>query len=308
VLFGRIYNDPNPDTDCHYRPYLEITDPTNRTCSTTLELDKSIFKHASKHTTAHIRVCSGAGHAKGILAEKEGMPFVSDASRGIIGAEVYWYTPDSQQVQNFESSVFVMDVEGVLSRIPSSLDLERRRVKWKDLSPSTAIFSYDSQQIALHRLLARYSYVVGFRYVSPTQPLSPGNSTGPRCFFVYDFNPHRETPDPLPGATPGGPDPETGFPKSASEITREVIGGLSCWKMRFDLPAAEEGLDECRVALTDGGVVLFEVRCLTISSDGFDNDMRSLKVLLFRKGIHYGFLDLVMCLCVEEWVLWTWFG
>ena len=44
-----------------------------------------------------------------------------------------------------------------------------------------------------------------------------------------------------------------------------VIGGLSCWRMRFDLPAAEEGIKNCHVALTDSGVVSFEV-CHLVSS------------------------------------------
>jgi hypothetical protein len=66
----------------------------------------------------------------------------------------------------------------------------------------------------------------------------------------------------LPGVVLKDPDPEVGYLKSASEITREVIGGLNCWSMRFDLPAAEEDIKKCHVALTDGGVVLFEVFCL----------------------------------------------
>jgi hypothetical protein len=272
VLFGGIRRDSDPDTDVHHCPYLEIIDPTDPTCFTTLELDKSIFKYASKHNTARIRVCSGAGHEKGILAEEGGALFVSDASIGIIGVEVYWFTLDFQRATNFELSVFALDVEGVLSKVPSSLDLEQRHVEWKDLSPSAAIFSYDSQQVTLNGILENHSYLAGFRYVSPTQPLDTENPMGSRCFFVYDFNPHRETPGPLPGAAHEGSDPETGFPKSASKITREVVGGLSCWKMRFDLPAAEEGLDESHVALVDGGVVLFQVRFLIIfSSELFDS-------------------------------------
>jgi hypothetical protein len=270
VLFGGIRSDPNPDADFHYYPYLEITDPLiGRACSTTLDLDKSVLKHTSKHSIVHTRVCSGADYEKGSLAEKEDMPFVSDATRGVIGAELYWHTPGAQQVQYFESSVFVLDVKALLSNVPSSLGLGQRHVQWKDLSPSTAVFSYGAGRYVQHRILLRYSYVAGFRYVSPTQPIDPKNLTGPRCFFVYDFNPHRETPGPLLGATPEGPDPETGYPKRASEITREVVGGLSCWKMRFDLPAAEEGLDESHIALVDGGVVLFQVRCLTIFSQRF---------------------------------------
>ena len=294
MLFGGICRDPNPDEDCLYRPYLEITDPTDRTYSTRLELDQSIFQHASKHSTPHIRVRSGAGHEKGSLEEKEGIAFVSDASRGVICAEVSRCATHSQQVQDFQSSVFVLDIQGLLSKIPSSSDFKQRHIQWKDLSPSAAIFCYDSQQIAPHRLLMKYQYVAGFRYISPIHPLSPASSMDSRYFFVYDFNPHREAPASLPSASPEAPDPETGYQKSASEITREVVGGLSRWKMRFDLPPVKVDIEECHVALTDGGVVLFEVRFLTIFSQWFDGNPCPLKVVLFRRGVHYGFLDLVI--------------
>ena len=274
MLFGGIRRDSNLDADCHHHPYLEIIDPTNGTCSTSLELDDSIFKHAPKRSKAFIRVRSGTGYEG---EGKEGMAFVSDASRGLIGTEVYWLSPCS-----FRLSVLIIDVEGLLSNVPSSSDLEQRHVQWKDLSPSAAIFSYDSRRIALHNLLAAYPYVSGFRYISPIQPLAPKNLMDPRYFFVYDFNPHREAPDSLPGVLPEEPDPETGYPKVASEITREVVGGLSCWRMRFDLPAAGEEIGERRVALMDGGVVLFEVRCFTIVSESIDVHMRLLK--LHRPG------------------------
>ena len=269
MLFGGVRCDPDADTGCHYPPYLEITDPlTGHACSTTLELDKSVLQHTSEYTTVHIRVCSGANYEKGSPAEKEDMSFVSDASRGIIVAEVYWHTPGSQQVQYFQSSVFVLDVEGLFSKVPSSSDLEKRHVQWNELSLSAAIFSYHVGPYPRHRILLRYSYTAGFRYVSPTQPLDSNDLTGPRCFFVYDFNPHRETSGPL---TLEDPDLETGYQRSANEITREVVGGLSCWKMRFDLPAAGEGLDECHVALMDDAVVFFEVRCFSnFSLERFD--------------------------------------
>lgn len=125
-----------------------------------------------------------------------------------------------------------------------------------------ALFSYSSGHEDRYRLFSRHSYVSGFRYASPIQPLAPEVPMGPRCFFVYDFNPHGEPSDSLPGAGAEDPHPETDFPRSASEITREVVGGLNCWRMRFDLPVAEEDVQKCHVALTDGGVVLFEVRCL----------------------------------------------
>ena len=201
------------------------------------------------------------------------MAFVSDVSRGIICAEVYWHTPGAPPARDFQSSVFILDIEGVLSKVPLSSAVEQRREEWKDLSPSAAMFSYHVGQDVTHKILLRGSYAAGFSYISPTQLLDPNNPTGPRCFFVYDFNPHRKTLDPL---TPEGSDPKTGYRKSASEITREVVGGLSCWKMRFDLPAAEAGLEECYAVLIDGGFVLVEVRCLTILSDGFGGDTSSL--------------------------------
>lgn len=41
--------------------------------------------------------------------------------------------------------------------------------------------------------------------------------------------------------------------------------------MRFDLPAAEEGVEKCHVTLADGKVTLSEVRCfLSRSSGQFD--------------------------------------
>ena len=263
VLFGGIRSNPNPGADCFYHPYLEIIDPAVRTCSTILELDESVFKHASRDSKPYIRVCSGAGHERGPFTENESMPFVCDASRGIINVVIHWHTPDTGQVRYFESYVPILDIEGVLSMVPS--DFKRRHAQWKDLSRSTAVFSYDYHHAAPNRVLWRDSYVAGFRYVSPTQPLDPTHPTGLRCSFVYDFNPYRETPDPLASAVLGDLDPDsTGNQKTPSKITREVIGGLSCWKTRFDLPAAALGVAACHVSLTDGGVVVFEVRPLAV--------------------------------------------
>ena len=301
MLFGGIRRDLNPDDDCLYHPYLEIADPTDRTCSTTLELDKYVLQHASRYITPNLRLRSGAGLEQGPFDEKEGMPFVSDAARGIICAEVYWPTLDTQGIR---LSVFVLDIEGLFSKLPSPSDLKQRHVRWEDVSPSVAVFSYGSQQIFLHGQLPKYSYVAGFRCASPTQLLDSNNPRGPRCFFVYDFNPHREAPGP---PTPEDPDPETGHRrKSASEITQETVGGLSCWKMRFDLPPARGGLEQRQVALMDGGVVLFEVRCLTIFSEWFVGDTRSSKDVPTIRA-RYGFLDLVICRrCAYARILEKW--
>ena len=73
--------------------------------------------------------------------------------------------------------------------------------------------------------------------------------------------------------------------------------------MRFDLPPAGENLKRYRVALMDGGVVLFEVRCLTIFSEGFVGDTRSSKDAPTSR-VHYSFLDLVICKrCAYAWIL-----
>lgn len=275
VLFSGIRRDSNRATDGTYHPYLEIIDPIDNSGSTILELDKPVFTRISENPTVHIRLSNGGGHEKGFVAENEDMPFVLDASRGIISAEVCWQSPDAQ---HFELHVFVLEIESVLSKVPSPPGLERRYIEWKDISPSTAVFSYDSRLAGQSAILSRYSYVAGFRYVSPTQLLYPNNPMSPRCFFVYDFNPLREAPDPLAGTTPEDSNSEMGYQRSASEVTRDVVGGLSCWRMRFDLPVAEADLDRCQVALMDGGPVLFEVGHLTILSERSDSDIRSLKV------------------------------
>jgi len=269
VLFGAIRNDPNKDPNRLRQPYLEIIDPTNPASVTTLELDKSVVEHTSSHSTVDISVGSGAGHEEGLLTGDSGMPFVSDTSRGVITADVYLYLRDG--LRQFESYVFVMDIENVLAKAPSPSGPGQRCIEWKDLSPSAAMFSYSSVDDDPYRIFSRHSYVSGFRYASPIQPLVPEDPKSPRSFFVYDFNPHRETSGSLPGAALEDPDPGTGYRKGASEITREVIGGLSCWRMRFDLPAAEEDIKKCHVALTDGGIILFEVCCLMFcSSELFD--------------------------------------
>jgi len=182
----------------------------------------------------------------------------------VITADVYLYLRDG--LRQFESYVFVMDIENVLAKAPSPSGPGQRFIEWKDLSPSAAMFSYSSLDDDPYRIFSRHSYVSGFRYASPIQPLVPEDPKSPRSFFVYDFNPHRETSGSLPGAALENPDPGTGYRKGAGEITREVIGGLSCWRMRFDLPAAEEDIKKCHVALTDGGIILFEVCCLMFCS------------------------------------------
>ena len=198
------------------------------------------------------------------------MPFAPDTSRGIITANVYLYHRDSEAENQdgpwFESHVFILDSENMLAKIRLPSNAERSYIEWKDLSLSTGIFSYSAVGNDRYRIFSRHSYVVGFFYASPIQPLVPEDPDGPRCFFAYDFNPHRETSDPLPG---GDPDPKPRYSQHTSEIIREVIGGFSCWRMRFDLPAAEESLRKCHVALTDGRVVLFEV-CLMVFSSGLE--------------------------------------
>ena len=265
VLFGAIPSGPTRGADLVGYPFLEIIDPTCPTYATRLELDKSVLRHTSAYTTVDISVGSPTSFEGSTLTGDGGMPFVSEVSRGIISADVYCCHRNAEEVNNLpfcEAFVFILNTEDLLSKVPSPSNLEQRYLKWKDLSSSAATFSYASMdEDDRYRIFSRQSYVAGFRYVSPIQPLYPEDPMGPRCFFVYDFNPHRRTPGPLPGAIPEGSDSETGFHKSASEITREVVGGLGCWRMRFDLPAAGGDVQQCHVALTDGGVVLFEVRC-----------------------------------------------
>lgn len=263
VLFGAVCSDLLQDTDHPHRPYLEIVDPINPTYTTRLELDKSAMKRARVYSTVDISVGSGAG-SEGSFLEHNGAPFTSDVSRGIISADLYCYHPDANEDPDtpwYESYVFILKIEDILRRVPSLSNPEQRFLEWKDLSPSGTMFYYASANAAdQYRIFSRHSYVSGSRYVSPIRPLDSQNPMGPRCFFVYDFNPYRETPVPLSGAGLEDPDPETGYSKCASEITREVVGGLRCWRMRFDLPAAGEGVGKCNVALTDGGIILFEVR------------------------------------------------
>ena len=139
------------------------------------------------------------------------------------------------------------------AKVPSLPNPEQRYTKWKDLSPPAVMFSYSSLGDDQYRIFSRHTYMAGFRYTSLIWPLVPEN---PRGLFIYVFNPHRETPGLLPSAVPGDPDPKAAYLKSASEIEREVIGGLSCWRMGFDLPTAEEDLKNYHVSLTDGGTYL----------------------------------------------------
>lgn len=277
MLFGGVGLGPGPEGAGRPRyPYLEIVDPTSGTRYTTMSLNKSVFRGATMYSTFNVRVQSGAGLGNCSPTENERIPFVSDPSRGIICAEVYCYTEEKPCSGSHE---FVLDIEDMLSNVPSPLNPRRRHVKWKDLSSSTAVFSYGSRRANpditeryrvddLRRLQSGFSCVAGFRYASQTQPIDPNNQTGLWCFFVYDFNPHRGSPDLPPGDTLQDPDPKWGYIKSASEITREVVGGLSRWKMRFDLTPGEN-FEGCEVTLTDHGVVLFNVRCLTIFSKRF---------------------------------------
>jgi hypothetical protein len=283
VLFGALCNDPDQDTDRLYHPYLEIMDPTDPIHSTILELDDGAVKHASTDCMVDISLGSGMGHEESPPIGNGGMPFISDTSRGIISADVCCCNHDTggpNDIPRYESRVFVLYIEDVLSKVPSPPNPEQHCVEWKDLSPSAGMFSYASMHDDRYRIFSRHSYVTAFRYASPIRPLDPEDSTGRRCFFVYDFNPHRETLDPLPGAALSTPDPATGYPKRADEIVREVVGGLSCWRMRFGLPAPAEDIDKCHVALTDGGVVLFEVRYrLKSFSEWFDSDAVSFEQL-----------------------------
>lgn len=277
MLFGALVNGPDEDSERMCRPYLEIADPINPGCTTKLELDRDVSKHPWRDSTVDISIGSGVCHEDNPSTGDGEMPFVSDTSRGIISADVYCYhrgAAESNDPPLFESFVFILDVEDMLSKAPSPQDLEQRSVEWKDLSPSVPLFSYASPVGDRYRIFSRHSYVTGFRYASPIQPLDPENPNGPRCFFVYDFNPLRETSDTFAGTTSEDPDPKASYPKRASEITREVVGGLSCWKMRFDLPVAQMDIEKCHVALTDGGIVLFEVRCFGIFFELLGSDVR----------------------------------
>ena len=198
VLFGAIRNGPFAGRQS--QPYLEISDPTNPADAIALELDESVLKHVSSRSTVDMRLVTGAGHEGGSLTENEGVPFVPDPSRGIIATDVYLshhnQPPDHDGLPRVESYIFVMDVEVMLAKVPSLSDPEQHCVEWKDFRSSAATFHYSSMSEDRYRLFSRDSYASEFRYVSPIQPLL-GNPDGPRCFFVYDFNPYRETPDPF---------------------------------------------------------------------------------------------------------------
>jgi hypothetical protein len=273
ILFGAIRN--GPDAVRQYQPYLEISDPTNPTEATTLELDENALKDISSHfiVDTDFRVRSGAGHEEGSPAGDGGIPFVPDTSRGIITADLHLFHrnhhPQHDGLPRFESYLFVMDIEGMLTKVPSPSNSEQRCIEWKDLCSSAATFHYSSLDEDQYRLFSRESYASGFRYVSPIRPLL-GNPDGPRCFFVYDFNPCREASDFLPVSAPEDPGSGASYPQSAREITRGAVG-LGFWRMRFDLPAADENIKRCHISLTDGGVVLFEVCWLmTYSLGRFD--------------------------------------
>ena len=267
VLFGALRIDHN--TGRQQQPYLEISDPVSSNGAIVLELDGNVLERASPGSVVHITLWTGAGREDSSLAGNGGVPFVPDPSRGIVAIDVSFLycdrPPQRGRFPRFASYVFVMDIEGLLAKVPSSSNLEQCCIEWKDLYSSVASFYYHSSDEDRYALSSRDLYVSGFRYASPIQPLLE-NPDGPRCFFVYDFNPYREMAGFLPGSSQEVPEPGVGYPRSASEITREVIGGLGCWRMRFDLPAMEEGFTRCHVSLMDGAVVLFEVRWLATCS------------------------------------------
>ena len=77
--------------------------------------------------------------------------------------------------------------------------------------------------------------------------------------------------DPLSGTVLEDHGPETGYLKGVNEIIKEVIDWWNCWRVRFNIPAAEEDVKKHYVALADSGVLLFEVCCLVLySSEWFD--------------------------------------
>ena len=277
MLFGAIPSNIGNHADHSSHPYLEIIDPITPTHAIRLELDKSPAKHTSTYSTVDISIRNGASHEESSSAGNGGMPFALDPSRGVISAYTYCYNCNGEDTNLpwYESHVFVMDIGDIVSKILPLSNPEQRCIEWKNLAPYAAVFSDASVGNDRYRIFSRHAYMAGFRYVSPIQPLDPKDLMGPRCFFIYDFNPYREALDCHPGL--GDLDPETGYPKGASEIVREVVGGLGCWKMRFDLPAAGEDVEKCYVALTAGGVVLFEVRRLASFLERLDSDLHSLK-------------------------------
>ena len=223
-LFGAVRNDFNQNGDLLCHPYLQIVDPTRPFDITILGLDEIVIKRHS-HSTIDINVGSGAGHEEDSLAGNRSMPFVSDTVRGITIADVYLYHRDVQEGgDSLESFVFVVHIEELLAKASSLSNLGSRYVGWRDFCLSTAMFSYHPAGEDRYRILSRDSYVSGFRYVSPIQPLVLEDPNGPRCFFVYDSNPCRETSGFLPAAAGEGPHPEIDYSQSASEIMREVIG------------------------------------------------------------------------------------
>lgn len=260
VLFGAVRDDSVRDAD-HPQTFLEIVDPTDPTRSTKLELGKSVMQPS--RSCIFITLRSGAGHEGNPVTGSGGIPFVSDASRGSISVEVHF----APGCGNFNTPLlwgihaFILDIEDILRKVPSP---SNKYVGLEDVSRYLVVFSCDrGGGPDWYRILSRHPFVVGFRYASVVGPLDPENPKGPRCFYIYDFNPYRESSEPITGPGLEDPDPETGYPKGASEITREVVGGLGCWKARFDVPPAEGDIERCSVALTNSGVVLFEVCGLT---------------------------------------------
>lgn len=72
VICGVIRNDPSREAEqlCYLYPEIVIN-PTNPTCATALELDKSVMGCASTHSTVNISVGSGTAHEEGSPQETE---------------------------------------------------------------------------------------------------------------------------------------------------------------------------------------------------------------------------------------------
>ena len=149
---------------------------------------------------------------------------MSDTLRGIMSACVYLHHRHSREGEDpfrFEAHVFIVDIEDVLAKVPSS-NPDQRCMERKGLRSSTAMFSYHFGGTDKYMIFSRQTYVSGFRYTSPIQSLVPEDPKSLRCFFICDFNPHRESPDPFPSTAIEVHDPEMNYPRSASEITDEV--------------------------------------------------------------------------------------
>lgn len=72
-------------------------------------------------------------------------------------------------ISQFESHVFVLDVEDILTKVSSPLDLEQCYIRWWDLSPSTMMF-YSFLWVVISIGYSQDTHVAGF-YALPIQPL-----------------------------------------------------------------------------------------------------------------------------------------